>query len=356
MQCPPTRPAPSAMNRDPPSGAALSNVDLEAGGEEPSWTSWARQAAQRARSSASEAADQASRAATDSMERAKSVDWSEQANKMQSGVSDSLEVFKDRASLSYQRTQDNVSSGVEKAKSVDWSDSVRGIQRGLSTSFETISTTASSAAVVVQEKGQAGVDVTKEYSQTARLSVESIHLTETFTKAKDTLSTGASSVAGVATGAISGAGERVSSLRALTISPTTWAQFIGVFLMGTLFIMLSLNFLPILLISPQKFALTFTIGSVTMLSSFVIFSGPTALLTSMSQRDKLPFSILYVVGLIGTLFATLLMRSYVLTAIFALVQAVSLLYFVASYLPGGKAMVNACCRCCGRSARSIMSI
>ena len=51
--------------------------------------------------------------------------------------------------------------------------------------------------------------------------------------------------------------------------------------------------------------------------------------------SKLPFTIGYLVGLIGTFWATLIARSYIFTAIFAVLQAGSLIYFLLSYIPGG---------------------
>lgn len=334
--------SPAGLTR-PLAGQPASDLEAAAGEDEPRWAFWARQAADRVRQSAAEAAAEAQRVA----ERAKSVDWGEKVNQVQTNVSSSFEVVKDRASEASLSLQERVSQSVERAKSVDWDEKASDLKRGLSNSFESVSTSASSATAAMAERGQAGLQATREYSQQ---SIETLRETDVVKKAKE----GASVVSGAASGVLTHAGNSVSSLSALTISPTTWAQFAGVFLVGTLFIMMSLNFLPILLIAPHKFAVLFSMGSVTMLSSFAIFSGPHAFLKSMSNREKLPFSTLYVVGLLGTLWATLLMRSYIFTTVFALVQAVALLYFVASYLPGGKAAVNACCRCSGRSVRSIM--
>lgn len=341
---------PASLTRPLASSSTAPGADLEAGREEePLWASWARQAAERVRQNAAEAAEQAQRAASEGLERAKSVDWGEKVNQVQTNVSSGLEVVKDRASEASASLSVRVNHGVERARSLDWDEKASDLKRGLSNSFDTVSTSASSATASLAEKGQAGLQATREYS---RQSMDSLRETDVVKKAKE----GASTVAGAASGVITHAGNSVSSLSALTISPTTWAQFAGVFLVGTLFIMMSLNFLPILLIAPHKFAGLFSFGSVTMLSSFAIFSGPQAFLKSMSQREKVPFSSLYVIGLVGTLWATLVMRSYIFTTVFALVQAVALLYFVASYLPGGKAAVNACCRCSGRSVRSILRI
>jgi hypothetical protein len=319
--------------------AAEPDADLEANYDDqgPRWVSWAKQAAERVRTASAEAAEQAQIVASQGIERAKSVDWSERVTEVQTNVSSSFDVVKSRVSEASASIQEKV---MERASSFDMNEQMESLQHGMSESWASVSTTATQAAANVQEKGQAAMQSTKEYSQQGLESVRS----------------SASSVADAATGALTHAGERVSGLQALTISPTKWAQFAGAFAVGLLFIMMSLNFLPLLLLSPSKFAVLFTIGSVTMLSSFVIFNGPKAFATSMAQRDKLPFSAAYGVGLVGTIWATMIMKSYILTAVFAIVQAAALLYFVASYLPGGKATVNACCRFSGRSVRTIVGL
>merc|ERR1719221_2067904 len=100
---------------------------------------------------------------------------------------------------------------------------------------------------------------------------------------------------------LSQAGQSLGSLSALTMSPVKLAQFAGMFFLGLLLISLSFTFLPILVISPQKFALLFAFGSMTLLGSFAVLKGPQAFLMSLLQREKLPFSGAYVVGLVGTL-------------------------------------------------------
>lgn len=315
------------------------NADLEADQpeEESTWSAWARQAAERVRQSAAEAADQAQAAASRGLEKAKSVDWDEKVTEARSNMSSGFEVVKSRVSEASVSIQEKVTQGVERAKSVDMTEHLEGFQRGISNGLTNVSESATSAGAALQEKGQAGLQLTREYSQ----------------KGMENVRDSVSSVSTVATERLSSAG---SSLSALAVSPQTWGQFAGVFGMGLLFIMLSLNYLPFLLIAPSKFAACFTVGSVTMLSSFVIFNGPKTFVKSMFQRDKLPFSIAYIVGVLGTFWATILMKSYIFTAIFALVQAGALLYFVASYVPGGKTMVNACCRCSGRSVRTLLHV
>merc|ERR1711920_939344 len=116
---------------------------------------------------------------------------------------------------------------------------------------------------------------------------------------------------------------------------------------------MSFSFLPMLPIAPQKFSLLFAFGSMTLMGSFALLKGPTSFLSGLMQREKLPFSAAYAIGLVGTLVATIVMRSFILTAVFGLVQAVALLYFLASYVPGGQALLNFCGRLGSRVARKV---
>jgi len=137
------------------------------------------------------------------------------------------------------------------------------------------------------------------------------------------------------------------------MDPRKLLRFGAVFGVGLLLILISLNFLPMLLLKPQMFASFFTMGSMTTMSAFALLAGPAAFAAAMAQPKKLPFAAAYIVGLIGTLWATLIKHSYILTAIMVLLQAIALLYFVCSYLPGGTATLNMLGRFGGRSVRSL---
>merc|ERR1719401_1075371 len=126
------------------------------------------------------------------------------------------------------------------------------------------------------------------------------------------------------------------------------------FMLGFMLMSLSFSFLPLLPINPAKFALLFAMGSVTMLGSVAWLRGPQAFASLALQRDKLPFSASYGVGLVGTFWATLVARSYLWTGVFAFLQAVGLLYFLASFVPGGKSVLNWLGRCTGRAASALV--
>lgn len=94
-------------------------------------------------------------------------------------------------------------------------------------------------------------------------------------------------------------------------------------------------FLPLLILSPGKFALSFTFGSLCTMAAMIMLSGWQAGLQHLLSKAKLPFSGVYVGSMAATLYAALFMHSYILSIVFSGVQVVALLYYVTSYFPGG---------------------
>jgi len=265
-------------------------ADEEKGEAQPQWNAWAKAAAERVRQQVAEAAE-----------------------------------------VSHK----GLAKGLEKAKSVEWGDQVsRGIGR--------LGETATQASSKLADTGKVASQLAKDMQgKGAQKFVDAASVgAKKAWEAKDK----AASVAGSAKDRLAQAGSSLSGLTALTMSPVKLAQFGGVFLLGIFLISMSFSFLPVLVISPQKFALLFAFGSMTLLSSFAVLKGPQAFFSQLIQRDKLPFSISYLIGLVGTLVATIIMKSYLLTGVFAVIQFLALLYFLASYVPGGKTALNFCGR------------
>ncbi|KAF8822473.1 SFT2 family protein [Cardiosporidium cionae] len=104
---------------------------------------------------------------------------------------------------------------------------------------------------------------------------------------------------------------------------------------GLIFILLSFMLLPIAVLSPSKFSLPYTIGSLCLFASLGVLRGFTPLYNHMVSTSRLPFTIAYASSVALTLLFTLFFRSYILVIIFSVAQIVSLLSFVISYLPGG---------------------
>jgi len=95
---------------------------------------------------------------------------------------------------------------------------------------------------------------------------------------------------------------------------------------------------PMLALKPQKFALSFTCGSVTFMGSFGIMKGPKEHLVSMCTMQRMPFTIIYFGSMMSTLYLTCTkggMKGYALVLISSGVQLIALLWYLISFLPGG---------------------
>lgn len=255
----------------------------------------------------------------------------------------------------------NVAVAAERAKShsQEWGEqfgeSGKVLQGNITRGISRVSENAKEATRDFQEKGKKAQQLAKDIhgKSQQKLSEAKDKAAEKAKAAKDKAAQAAGSVKGAV---VAGAGKvtgGLSGFAALAMSPAKLAQFGGVFLLGVFLISMSMSFLPVLPISPQKFALLFAFGSMTLLGSFAILKGPKSFLESLIQREKLPFSVAYFGSLVGTLAATIVMKSFILTAIFGVLQAVSLLYFLASYVPGGQALLNFCGRLSSRAARTV---
>lgn len=61
---------------------------------------------------------------------------------------------------------------------------------------------------------------------------------------------------------------------------------------------------PMLALKPQKFALSFTCGSVTFMGSFGIMKGPYEHFMSMCTMQRMPFTTIYLGSMMATLYLT----------------------------------------------------
>ncbi|KAJ7548432.1 hypothetical protein O6H91_07G012000 [Diphasiastrum complanatum] len=107
---------------------------------------------------------------------------------------------------------------------------------------------------------------------------------------------------------------------------------------GMFFIFIAfLLFLPVIVLMPHKFASCFTIGSLLVIGSFFVLKGPRTQFFHMISKERLPFTAAFIGSMAGTIYASMVMHSYVLSVIFSVIQVLALLYYVVSYFPGGSA-------------------
>mmetsp|Transcript_11328 Transcript_11328/g.19822 ORF Transcript_11328/g.19822 Transcript_11328/m.19822 type:complete len:243 (-) Transcript_11328:214-942(-) len=105
---------------------------------------------------------------------------------------------------------------------------------------------------------------------------------------------------------------------------------------GGVFLLLAfVIFLPVIILSPSKFALSFTLGCLLIMVGFAQLRGWQQQLGHMFSKERLPFSAAYLGSIAATLYCALVMKSYLLSLLCSGLQVVTLLYYLMSYFPGG---------------------
>jgi hypothetical protein len=142
-----------------------------------------------------------------------------------------------------------------------------------------------------------------------------------------------------------------------------WQVFCALLFLSILFFALAFFVgLPAIALRPQKFALSFTCGSLMFMGSFGILKGPMEHMKSMLKSDQLLFTTVYIGSMLATLYLTFSkggVQGYVLVMTASAVQLVALVWYLISFLPGGtmglglisraictmlQPIIKACCR------------
>ena len=94
-------------------------------------------------------------------------------------------------------------------------------------------------------------------------------------------------------------------------------------------------FLPMVLLFPGKFAAAFSAGSLLAMAAMALVRGPRAALLGLLDRERLAFSAAYLGSLALTLYAALASASYFLVVFAVACQVAALLWYAATFIPGG---------------------
>lgn len=117
---------------------------------------------------------------------------------------------------------------------------------------------------------------------------------------------------------------------------TRFKGFVTCVLLAAVFFFLAFAIgLPVIVLRPHKFALCFTLGSVLFMSSFSLLVGPMNHLKSMLSQERLPFTLMYLGSMIATLYAALVVRSYLLVVGTSSLQIGIIGYYFLASIPGG---------------------
>ncbi|GLD94841.1 hypothetical protein PINS_up003466 [Pythium insidiosum] len=122
---------------------------------------------------------------------------------------------------------------------------------------------------------------------------------------------------------------------------TRFKYFVGLTLMAVMFFGMASIFLPLIMIRPSKFALSFTLGSMCAMGAFAMLKGPAAYAKDLLQPKTLALTTAYFLTLGSTLYSCLILGSYVMVVVSSVCQLVTLFIFALSALPGGNASLKA---------------
>ncbi|KAA8523527.1 hypothetical protein F0562_009950 [Nyssa sinensis] len=105
---------------------------------------------------------------------------------------------------------------------------------------------------------------------------------------------------------------------------------------GVFFVFIAFTmFLPVIVLVPQKFAICFTLGCSFIIGSFFALKGPKSQFVHMSSKERLPFTLGFIGSMVGTIYVSMVLHSYILSVFFSVLQVLSLVYYAISYFPGG---------------------
>eukprot|EP00586_Coscinodiscus_wailesii_P014233 CAMPEP_0172508320 /NCGR_PEP_ID=MMETSP1066-20121228/211029_1 /TAXON_ID=671091 /ORGANISM="Coscinodiscus wailesii, Strain CCMP2513" /LENGTH=240 /DNA_ID=CAMNT_0013286249 /DNA_START=71 /DNA_END=790 /DNA_ORIENTATION=- len=121
-------------------------------------------------------------------------------------------------------------------------------------------------------------------------------------------------------------------------------MFCALQLISALFFFLGFTVgLTTIYIRPQKFALCFTFGSLTFMASFAILKGPIDHFIGLLDAERLPFTVIYLGSMFATLYCTFTVggiSGYTTVIVSSGCQIVALLWYLVTFIPGGKAGMN----------------
>jgi len=110
-----------------------------------------------------------------------------------------------------------------------------------------------------------------------------------------------------------------------------------------------LSVFSLTMLNPKKFAALFTFGSVLIMLSFGILNGPKTQLKSLLAKERIPYTIIYILSMILSLYAAIIKSSFLWTIVASIIQLLALLWFIFTYLPNGTSNLS-------RVTRSILPI
>lgn len=118
------------------------------------------------------------------------------------------------------------------------------------------------------------------------------------------------------------------------------AFFIFLFL-GIGIVLFSFFFLPMVILSPQKFVSLFSVGSLTTVLSFIFYYGTYDFLLMLFNKERRWFSVAFFASIFLGLYLTFFTKAYFIFSLMCSgIQMFVMIMFLLSFIPGGQAGIN----------------
>jgi len=200
------------------------------------------------------------------------------------------------------------------------------------------------------------VDVTKQIVEKTTETSNNVRNSDKYQQITQQTASVAASARDATVNAASGAREGIANTYENAPNAKNVMWFTINLTVGFLFMAMSVFSLPMLVISPEKFTLSFTLGSMFVLNGVSIMKGRQELIQQMFELKRAPFSIIYFISLIATLYCSLIARSMLYTLFWGALQVGSLSWFLASFVPGGYGLMKNTCMAWWKSVSFIFNM
>jgi hypothetical protein len=119
----------------------------------------------------------------------------------------------------------------------------------------------------------------------------------------------------------------------------SYKTFMMLIFIGLGMLCLSLVFLPVIILSPYKFVMCFSLGSLIILASFIFIYGTKSYFEILFSKERFPFTLLFLGSIFLGLFFSL-GNYFIFSVLCAGMQLITLIVFTLSFIPGGKSGIS----------------
>ena len=120
----------------------------------------------------------------------------------------------------------------------------------------------------------------------------------------------------------------------------SYTSFIILLGLGGFILFLSMMFLPIAIIRPQKFVSLFSLGSLLTILSFIFIYGTKEYFKMLFNSSRAYLSVLYFASIGIGIYFSFTDSWMIISHVCAVLQLITLITFVLSFLPGGNAGIS----------------